>query len=337
MPFSTIQKEFLIQIKGKVPSNISFVDEIATELNISTDSAYRRIRGETDLTFDEYRKLGLKYNLSLDELLGNTYNTVLFKSRFVNESSFGAEKYLISIVEDLDYLANHDNKKLIYAAKDIPIFYLFIFKELAAFKIYFWFRSIFRFSGLQDKKFSANRVPQRIIELGHQIWEKYLRIPSLEIWSNETINATLRQIEFCSESGMFERGEDVELLCDRLLTIIDHLQKQAENGYKSDLTTSIRGDENTFSLYYNEVTISDNTIVFKMDDHYMTFFPHNVINILSTTNPDFCQQTVQTLDNIVQNSTLMSTYGAKERNRYFHKVRKKINELREKSLDQLQV
>ena len=39
------QQVFFNHIKGMLPPHISFVDEIAEELNISNDSAYRRIRG----------------------------------------------------------------------------------------------------------------------------------------------------------------------------------------------------------------------------------------------------------------------------------------------------
>ena len=67
----TIQEDFFRQIKQKLPSHLSMADEIATLLNISQDSAYRRIRGEKPLTIDEIQLLqeGVRQlDLTVDEL-----------------------------------------------------------------------------------------------------------------------------------------------------------------------------------------------------------------------------------------------------------------------------
>ena len=58
----SLQKLFLDLIKGKSKTNSSFVDDLADLLAVSKDSAYRRIRGETPLQFDEIRKLSIEYN-----------------------------------------------------------------------------------------------------------------------------------------------------------------------------------------------------------------------------------------------------------------------------------
>ncbi len=48
-----IQIQFLDRVNDLVPRDTSLVQELADLLNISTDSAYRRMRGETQLSFDE--------------------------------------------------------------------------------------------------------------------------------------------------------------------------------------------------------------------------------------------------------------------------------------------
>ena len=50
---TTTAQDFLFQrIKALLPPNQTIVDAISELLNISSDSAYRRIRGETQLVFD---------------------------------------------------------------------------------------------------------------------------------------------------------------------------------------------------------------------------------------------------------------------------------------------
>ena len=67
-PSSQIQ-EFLFQsIKSKLPANISFVHDLSEILGISYDSAYRRIRGEKELSLAELKLICLNYNVSIDAL-----------------------------------------------------------------------------------------------------------------------------------------------------------------------------------------------------------------------------------------------------------------------------
>ncbi len=78
MDSNLIQQSFFNQIKSKLPSHFSFVDEIALVLNISNDSAYRRIRGEKPIGLDEMYLLCSKYNVSVDQLFQLKNNTILF-------------------------------------------------------------------------------------------------------------------------------------------------------------------------------------------------------------------------------------------------------------------
>ena len=67
---ATTAQDFLIQrIKELLPTENSMVDTLSELLNVSNDSAYRRIRGETPLILDEAKKLCDHFGISLDELL----------------------------------------------------------------------------------------------------------------------------------------------------------------------------------------------------------------------------------------------------------------------------
>ena len=78
MESNELQKLLFQQIKSKLPANISFAEEISDVLNISTDSAYRRIRGEKTVSFEELQKLCIKFHLSLDQMLHTNSNATLF-------------------------------------------------------------------------------------------------------------------------------------------------------------------------------------------------------------------------------------------------------------------
>ena len=53
MSTSELQIQIFQHIKAKLPSHISLVDELAQVMDVSTDSAYRRIRGEKPISLEE--------------------------------------------------------------------------------------------------------------------------------------------------------------------------------------------------------------------------------------------------------------------------------------------
>ncbi len=94
-----LQVSFFKKIKEKLPSHISFPDAISDYLNISNDSAYRRIRGEKALTLDEIEILVSKTNISLDQFfkVNATSNEISFTGRLIDHEIFDFEDYLKGI------------------------------------------------------------------------------------------------------------------------------------------------------------------------------------------------------------------------------------------------
>ncbi len=326
MPASSDQSAFLQEVKNKLRDNISLVDEIADVLQISADSAYRRIRGETELSFLELKKLSTTYDISLDAFFATSYDSVLFKYRVIKHDKFDFGNYIQAVIKDLDRLANFETKDMTYMAKDIPMFYLAVFPEIVAFRMFFWQKSIFEFPEYKDKVFSLDVISNEVLALAKQVWLKYIKIPTFEIWSNETLNATLRQIEFYYESGLIPDREIAKLLFQRVGQLVDHIQKQAELGYKFDIDTENAGSERSYMLYHNELTIADNTIIYRMEDSYLVYIANNIVNILTTIDPDFCSQNVQIANSIIRNSTLFSLNASKQRNKFFQRLRTKVEE-----------
>src|SRR5690349_12384629 len=117
-----IQSAFLDQVKKRLPPNLSMADELSEILNISRDSAYRRIRGETILSLDEVKTLCNRFGVSVDALLSPSNEMVSFHYRVVDSQHFTFDKWLKSVLNNLEMLVPFADKQLIYFAKDIPVF-----------------------------------------------------------------------------------------------------------------------------------------------------------------------------------------------------------------------
>lgn len=320
----TVQSSFLNQVRAKLPPTISFADELSEVLSVSRDSAYRRIRGETLLSLDEVKKLCDHFRISLDHALSPSSEIVAFQVRALNSENFSFEKWLHSIYDNLQLISQFSEKELIFNAKDLPVFHFFRYPLLSAFKMYFWMRTFARESKTSREKFHPQVISQDLLSLGQRIWEKYSLVPSTEILSPEALTATLRNIEFTWECGLFKDPGDAGRLCDDCLTLLDHLSLQTEQGKKgtaSDINTKC-------DFYHNELLIGDNTILFKMGEKRVAFITANNFDILATSQEFFCHQTEQHINNLISCSTLISNNAQKERVKFFNRIRERVAETR---------
>src|SRR4051812_10103446 len=114
MESNELQKQFFNQIKSRLPQHLSMAEEIADLLNISTDSAYRRIRSEKAITLEEIQKLCNHFKLSLDQLLCIDTDSTLFYGQWADYRNFNFETYLSDMLNQLKQINSYENKMMYY-------------------------------------------------------------------------------------------------------------------------------------------------------------------------------------------------------------------------------
>ena len=327
---STTQINFFKRIKETVPPHFSLVDEVADILKLSNDSAYRRLRGETALSIDELKLLCNHFHVSLNDADEENPEAIVFAYKAIDNTDITLEKYLSAIDEDLSKISLFPQKEIIYAAKDIPLFHHFQFPELAAFKIFFWMKSILDCPSHEGLVFDANNIQQSDVELGKKILRTYINVPSTEIWTEETLNSTVKQLEYYWESGFMVDKDTALLICGQIHDMMVHIQRQVERGVKYLHTEEPSANEGNFKLYYSEVMIGNNNILVKAGSTQVTYVTHNTLNYLITTNQGFCNETDFWLKNLIKRSTLLSGASEKQRNQFFRKTFESIKQVKTK-------
>jgi plasmid maintenance system antidote protein VapI len=323
-----LQTSFLNQVKSQLPQHLTLVDALAEHLNISNDSAYRRIRGEKHFTFDEIQVLAAYFKISLDSFLHLQNDALIFWGKNIDRTRFDFENYLQGIVQQLEYFSTAAEKHMHYLNKDIPIFHHFMFPELAAFKCYFWSRYNLDYPKFNKGQFLIEDFIDIFNKTGKRICELYLRIPSTEIWNLDCINTTIRQIDYYRETQIFKSEKDIEIIYNSLEKLVNHIELQVEYGYKFPPGEPEQNDKIKYQVYINEFVLGDNTIVVEMDKKKMVFVNHNVINYMMTTNQEFINYTFETLKILQRKSTLISEISEKDRLLFFHTLRERIHEKR---------
>jgi len=324
-----MQQQFFNLLKDSLPSHVSMADELALKMGLSHDSIYRRIRGEKPLSMSELKQLCQQYNISLDQVLGLQTSTVVFNAPDINLENLPFRDYLQSMLAQLRYFNSFKERSMRYLCKDMTFFHFFHFPEIAAFKTFFWVKTIQNDSAYSKSLFSLEKHGfADCFAIGQQVVREYNLMPSIELWNIESVNSTISQIEYYRDAGIFENRKDMLQVIASLEATFDHLQMQSEIGLKF-----MPGDPETIykasiQLYINEVILGSNTILFERDNVKESFVTYTVLNYMSTRDPRFCKKAFASFDNLLSRSTLVSVSGEKERNKLFQRIRERINRLK---------
>ena len=70
----------------------------------------------------------------------------------------------------------------------------------------------------------------------------------MEIWNLESINSSLRQIDYYHDSGMFADEKEVVLIYEAFEKLIAHLSTMAATGYKFNVDESKTETSGTYQM-----------------------------------------------------------------------------------------
>ncbi|CAN5138880.1 hypothetical protein BH11BAC6_BH11BAC6_06190 [soil metagenome] len=318
-------QQFLFNhIREIIPANASLADTIASVLNVSSDSAYRRIRCETALTIDETRALCEHFNISIDQLLHSNNNAVLFYNSRVDVKNHTFENFLKDQENQLLALRHFTEHEIIYLTKDIPLFHCFCFKPFFAFRYFFWMKSIIQHPDFRNKQFSFDCLPAHLEYIGQNITKLYNSYPSTELWNTECINSIIFQVEYYREVGYFQSNEDIGILYNSVIEALEHLCTQAEAGAKFLPHENASFKKNNFQLYHNRIVLADNTIYARLNKKPVVYINYDVLNYMQTSNEKFCNDSYEMLQNLIRRSTLISSQNESQRYRFFQEVKQKL-------------
>jgi len=321
-----VQKQIFEIVKEKIHSKklAPVIEEI---LGISKDSAYRRIKGEKKLTLLEIQKICNKFEISLDDVFNIKKNQcVLFRYipiDFGNKASYS--NYVTQISDILNtILSFKSGTEFVITAQDIPFYHFFRYPELSLFRLFAWYNIT-----TDDKKsyceFSDSVVKDRILQIYEQVDKVFMQYPSKEIWTEETIDKTLRLIEYYYESGSFIFKDSVLLILEQLSNLLTDIKQFADDGFK-DKTKKV-----PFYLYSCSVDIESNLLLVKNKNYHSCILKLYSVNIMETENDFLYYEASKWAESLISKSITISGDGAfKERYKFFQSANLKVQRLIDK-------
>lgn len=326
MDSSNTQLRFFQHIKSILPPNISFVDEMADVLNISNDSAYRRIRAEKAISFDELQKLCVRYKVSLDQFLNLQSDAFIFTGKLDNDVDFDFKNWLEEVLKQYTIISSFEKKHIYFLSKDLTFNLFFQIPELSAFKCFVWMRSFLGFKAEKGEKFSYNYPRfEEYNDIALKIVNVFNTIPTTDIINLEGINTTLLQIEYYYEAGGLVSKEQAICLFDKMEILINHIEKEAELGFKFKIGEQPVASSVSYRLFNNELILGDNTLLAEIGDMKVTFLNHSFMHLIATRDEAFNKAMYNNINNLMQKATLISTSDERERIQFFNRLRDEIH------------
>lgn len=321
-----MQKQFITYLREKSGDNTSFIEEIASVLDIGYDAAYRRVNLKTNLSLEESVILAKHYKISLNKLfeVGSQNNILTDLSPQIN-NQLELEGWFKQSLNNVYPLTKLKNSVIIYSAKDIPLFHTLKDSYLSRYKIYVWLKDVDQSMAKNKISFDEflKNIPKSLLESAFNLGEIYKNVNTTEIWNNTTINGTLQQVIYYFESGLLSK-ELALLICNDIEDVFNHIEKQA-------IQQSMIGSKNhsIYNLYLNEIHTLSNTIMVKTPGQKVFFAPFTVLSYFKIDHQPTCELMYEFLQNFMSNSKLLVNAGEKDRTLFFNRMHRKINKLRD--------
>jgi hypothetical protein len=328
MEANELQLQLFTHLRESLPPHLSMVDELQDLLGLSADSVYRRIRGEKPLTLNELRTICQRYQFSVDQLLQLQTESVIFEAPEITKPAKHFNEYLQAMLSQFKYFNSFDDKLMRYLSKDTPFWYFYLFPAMAAFKTFFWSKTINNQESLSNKQFSIDEFPfTDCFETGQEILKEYARIDCIELWNLESINSTINQIAYYRDTSMFKSAKDYDAVIDSFHQMLDHLQLQAERGVKFMPGATDVSYRAPIQFYINELILGTNTILLTLGGKRVSLVTYSVFNYLITRDERFSGKVFDNFNTLLSRSALVSNTGEKDRNMFFNSLRAKVNGL----------
>jgi len=328
--FMVLQEAFFTKIKTLIADKKELPQVLQDLLQISADSAYRRIRCETALSLDEAFKLSNHFKIAFSDLESFRNDHVIFARKpFINSLS-RFESYMRRSLENLEFLQKDPKHLMVYSALDIPIFYPHKYPELSAFKMFVWMRSAYDIESVKDAFFDMTAIPDSLLELAQKQWLAYSKTNTIEIWNKNTIQSLLDQIAYYFEAGLLPNKDEALKMCDQLADFLKLIYKQTLFGKRLSSENEDQPATASYQLFYNEVAQLDNHIISRLNGRLNFNLPYGAVNYLTTTNPSLNQDVYEHLIRQTEQSVLVNTLSDKDRNAFFTDLRNRIEALKKR-------
>ena len=280
-----MQKQFIAFLKAKTSNTTSFVEEIASILDIGYDAAYRRVNLKTSLSLEESVILARHYKISLNNLfkVGNQ-NTIIAELPPQPKDEKALEQFLQVSLKNVQAVSKVKGSEILYSAKDIPLFHTLNDSMLTRYKMYVWLKDVNTKMAQSKITFDdwMKTIPDSLLQTAHDLSNSYKSISITEIWNETTLTGSLQQVLYYFEAGLVSTEMALKV-CQDMVEIVNKIEQQT-------IQQSLIGGKNeqSYHLYRCDLHTLQNTIFVNTKFGQVFFAPFTVLTYFKVEHQETC-------------------------------------------------
>ena len=313
------QVQLVDRLRHHIPKKGDLVKILTELLSISPDSVYRLLRGESEFTLSEVVKIAHRFDLSMDNLYNERINSTTFHYNKLYNRDNAFEPYFVNLTQQMERLRRAEGK-LYFVCSELPISQSFQNQELREFKLFYWQRVILNrqiMRGIKyDKTFAIGFNLNQYVD---SLMDSYRHIDKTEIWTEETLDDTIRQLKYCRDCGLMDH-ENLLNVCQSLIHTLNRLENELESQTYSD-------DPHRLRFYVSSVELGNNVIHMNYGQYRTSYIKFNTFNTVATRSDDFCDEIEHMIEGVLAKSVEISGRSDVLRHRFFTTLRSKVEAL----------
>lgn len=320
-----INTAVLEQILRTIPDNVKPVGFFMDILDISRESAYRRLRGEKPLSFGEIYKLASELDLSLDEMAGyNRPKTAVFN--YVGDLTKEPEKNLLEFLQYyegfLSKLVAANNSEVVLTVNRLLHIMICGYDQLTKFVYYRWYHQINE--SPVNNQYAKFIIPEEIFEVSQRIVKLLPRLHKISyIIDNNLFLNTVKDIQYFYVRGLITPDE-LNLIKEDYLRFLNTSELSARKG--------LDHHGNVTDIYLSVFDITNSTTYTTWNNIAESAFWQSPAYPLMTRNKEITTRHRAWIDSMKKYTTVISQSNELQRADFFNKQRGHINNLSDKIL-----
>jgi len=300
-------------VLDKIPTTLKPVSYLMDLLNLSRESAYRRLRGEIPFSFEETAKLSTALNFSIDEILSDSRKErASFDFPSINTTD-PSEIFFLMLqkynfhVEDMNAFAGQS----IMALNRLPSSILTHFDHLFKFSYYKWIQQ--NNQKLSKQYFSEITLSENLLLLQQKIKSNLFGSQkSILIFDSNTFFSLIKEIQYYYQGKLIDK-EELAILKMEFLELIDLFEEIAKTGTFEN--------KSSVSLFLYPLNISGNTGYGSFENTARTIFWIFTVNPIIIENPEISTMQKKWLDSIKRQSISITQSNEFQQSDFFDKQR----------------
>ncbi|MDR0977099.1 MAG: hypothetical protein LBL78_05040 [Prevotellaceae bacterium] len=301
-----------------IPPQHNAATYLMDHLNISRESAYRRLRGEIAFTLDDIIVLSGRLGFSIDQLIDSTLSNHVLVTLSGDTTTSQEDTFvnMLRILYDAIQAKGKmlsDVQVLISLNKLYPFFYASR-QHLLKFYYFEWRHQIL--DTPSSFHYGDTIVPSRVNEMCRLISYETLKQSAMRVIvaPNLFVNS-LQKVQYYHERRLISDNE-LRNIKEDLAQILDEIE--------ADTARGVTHSGGAFEVYVSSFNVAQNSVSILDGKYTKSLFWVDPVNMVSVTNSNFCLVHKRWFDSLKKYSSPISGCNLAMRNDFFEGQRAAI-------------